>query len=528
VAHVDIWYRPWAFHSPNNKRADRFDGGEIEVPFENRAPVWIITDEPEALHIDGARTNGEPVAALRDGRKVIALPLASKQSRGLWVETSFGKTLVRFAGVPDVPIKDYDPNSGEPTAGDVLMARVKQVWARLQDVEAAIGNPSELWFGLRTLWLSGTSSKEPTMSPIVKQARTLRNVVDRLDKSPRRILRRVHRQVSLSRVQEIDRRAMVLLFRAPGQTVVEQGGDRQRIMAVVREDNFNTLENRVLMSYAGLANEVARAYAPSNLKRSLRGREIEVRSFGKRCKTLADDFQGLGVNEALPDVTPNFVLQNNANYHAIWEAWRELLRRRRMLDDLWRWQTQSWEEFCALALVVALQSIDGAEVVATSPIVFRDEQRRGRWVESVNPLGVLHLTQQRLIVEVQYGAQQRANAGDNHFDLCAPIWLRVGRIGDAISFLARLPVWPIWDLRGGLVPGEASEVDVIVRRLRSDSVRGALILRPQSIDGAQKEVVGNVAQATLGSAEESLRLSLEQLSVILRDQFIIAAGQCEI
>ena len=524
MAHVDVWYRPWAFLSPDNSRAESFDAGEIEIPSENRASVWIVTDEPEDLLVEGARNIGEPAAALRDGRKVFAMPLALKQSRGMRLETSLGKSLLRFAGVPDVPPKDYDPNSGEPTAGDGLMARVKQVWARLQDVEAAIGNPAKLWSGLRTLWLSGASSKEPTMSPIVKQARTLRNVVDRLDKSPRRILRRVNRQVSLSRVQEIDRRAMVWLFRAPGQTIVEQAGDRQRIMAVVRDENFNTLENRVLMSYARLANEVARAYSPSNLKRSLRGREIEVRSFGKRCKTLADDFQGLGVMEALPDVTPNFVLQNNANYHAIWEAWSELLRRRRMLDDLWRWQTQSWEEFCALALVVALQSIEGAEVVATSPIVFRDEQRRGRWVESVNPLAVLHLTQQGLIVEVQYGAQQRANAGDNHFDLCAPIWLRVGRIGDAISFLARLPVWPIWDLRGGLVPGEASEVDVIVRRLLSGNVRGALILRPQSIGGVQREVVGNVAQATLGSAEETLRLGLEQLANILRDQFIIAAG----
>jgi hypothetical protein len=337
-------------------------------------------------------------------------------------------------------------------------------------------------------------------------------------------LRRVHRQVSLSRIQEIDRHSMVWLFRAPGRTIVEQGGDRQRIMAVVREENFNTLENRVLMSYAGLANEVARAYAPANFERSLRAREIEVRSFGKRCKTLADDFQSLGVMAALPDVTPNFVLQNNANYHAIWEAWRELLLRRRMLDDLWRWQAQSWEEFCALALVVALQSIEGAVVIATSPIIFRDEQRRGQWVESINPLGVLHLTQQNLIVEVQYGAQQRGTSADNYLDLCAPIWLRVGRIGDSTSFLARLPVWPIWDLRGGLVSGEASEVDVVVRRLPSGSVSGALILRPQSTHGVQTEVVGNVAQVTLGSAEEPLRLSLEQLSDVLRSQFRIAAG----
>jgi hypothetical protein len=138
----------------------------------------------------------------------------------------------------------------------------------------------------------------------------------------------------------------------------------------------------------------------------------------------AADFQNLGVLEARPDATPNFVLQTNPNYHAIWDAWHELLKRREVLDELWRWQTRSWEEFCAVALMVALQSIEGAEVIATSPIVFRDEQQRGRWVDTINPLGVVHLNAQELIVEVQYVWRT-----DNFANFCAPIWLRVGRIG---------------------------------------------------------------------------------------------------
>ena len=114
MAPVDIWYRPWAFHSPNDKRAVRFNGGEIDVPSENRASVWIVTDEPESLRIDGAQNHSEPVATLRDERRVFAVPLAPKQSRGLRVETAAGKALLRFTGVPDVPTKDHDPNSGEP------------------------------------------------------------------------------------------------------------------------------------------------------------------------------------------------------------------------------------------------------------------------------------------------------------------------------------------------------------------------------------------------------------------------------
>ena len=319
------------------------------------------------------------------------MPLPLKQVKGLLLSTPLGKTVIRFASVSDVPTKDHDPGSGEPADGDRLMASVKQVWARLYDVEEAIADPANLWSKLGERWLSGDSSKQPFMSAIVEQARGLRPVIDRLDKAPRRILRRVHRQVPLSRVQEIDRHTMTWLIRQPGGTITEQAGDRQRIKAVVREENFNTLENRVLMSYARLADEVARDYAPPDVRRPLRRRELDVRSYGKRCNKLAEDFQSLGVNEARPDATPNFVLQNNANYHAIWEAWHALILRRDVFDELWRWQARSWEEFCALALMVALHSIDGAQLIATSPIMFREEQQRGRWVDTIDPLGVVHL-----------------------------------------------------------------------------------------------------------------------------------------
>lgn len=67
--------------------------------------------------------------------------------------------------------------------------------------------------------------------------------------------------IPLSRVQEIDRKAMPWLIRQPGETIAERGGNRQRIQAVAREENFDTLENRVLLSYARLAGVIAREYA---------------------------------------------------------------------------------------------------------------------------------------------------------------------------------------------------------------------------------------------------------------------------
>ena len=423
MPYFDIWFRPWAFYSADNSQAAILTEGEADIRTVPATTIWIATDVDGGPILDGKPDVGEAIAKLADGRRVFAVPAPLKQAKGLQLALQDGRqTRIRFANVPDAPIADYDPEKGDPSTGDQLMTRIKQIWVRLREVEEAIADPASLWSRLRELWADSTTGDDPKMEIIVKQARLLRSVIDQLDHSPRRILRRVHKQIPLSTVQEIDRRTMTWLVRQPGETIAERSGNRQRIQAVAREEEFNTLENRVVMSYAKLANEVARDYAPSNLKRTLRRRELVVRAFGKRCKQVATDFRQLGVLEARADATPNFVLQNNPNYHSIWQAWRELLERRRVLDELWRWQARSWEEFCALALVVALQSIEGAHVIATSPIVFRQEQIRGRWVESINPFGVVHLAAQRVVVEVQYSWRN-----DRLANFGAAIWLRAGR-----------------------------------------------------------------------------------------------------
>ena len=361
------------------------------------------------------------------------------------------------------------------------------------------------------------------MAAIVEQARLLRPVIDRLDKAPRRILRRVHQHVPLSRVQEIDRRTMTWLIRQPGRTVAEQAGDQQRIKAVVREENFNTLENRVLMSYAHLADEVARDYAPLNLGRPLRRRELDVRGYGKRCKKLAEDFQSLGV---LKGTTQRRILccRTTPTITRFGKRGTRSFCGETSWTGLWRWQARSWEEFCALALMVALQSIHGAELLATSPIVFRDEQQRGRWVDTIDPLGVIHLVAQNIIVEVQYSWRT-----DHLANFCAPIWLRFGTIDASLAGLLRVPVWPIWDAAGGLVEGEAAEVSNFIlakrRHLREmQGIGGALVLRPHSEGEISSEFSGNVAQTTLGSAGDSLREGVKRLAEIVRDMLVKGIG----
>ena len=510
MSNLDVWRRPWAFHSPGNLRSTTLTSSCVELEIADSGMIWIATDISGGPVIDGKSDVGESVATLPkpDDRQVYAIPTPLMPSQGLvlhWPDRQ--QTRLRFPQLPDKSRGDPDSVKQDLSEGDLLRARIKRIWARLREVEEAIADPARMWTRLRNLWLDSTKNDDPRMDVIVKQARTLRSVIDQLDRSPRRVLRRVHQQTPLSRVQEIDRNSLTWLIRQPGETIAERAGYRQRIRAVVREENFNTLENRVLLSYSLLASRFAREYAPSDMKRAPRQRELLVRAFGKRCSQVASYFASLGVLTASSDATPNFVLQSNPSYHSVWCAWRELLAREPVLDDLWRWQARSWEEFCALAVVVALHSVDGAEVIATSPTVFRAEQFRGRWIENVNPLAVVHLRNERLIVEVQYRWRK-----DHLASFGAAIWLRAGRLANAGALLSRFPIWPVWDVRGGLVGGETHELDAVVGGGSRNNLRGGIVLRPTVVGHVDSEWGERSVAVTLGDSGEALKGGILQLA----------------
>lgn len=525
MTHVDIWFRPWTLFASGGEpaRVLRAEDTVVEVPVDCQ-PI-IVTDEVGGPVVNGKRGGCECLGQVDATRRAYGLPLPLKQAKGITIETAAGRTVLLCRHVPDAPLQDRDPDPNVPsTKGDDLMDRVKRIWTRLKDVEEVIADPATMWSRLASLWMSSTADERPKMDEIVKQARSLPPVIERLDKSPRRILRRVHKQVPLSRVQELDRRAMTWLSRRPGDTIAHQAGNRQTILAVAREENFNTLENRVLLAYAQLAREVAADYLPRGGSRILRSRERAVQAYGRRCKRLAADLVDLGVAEAQRDVTPNFVLLNNANYNAIWSAWRLLLNRRRVLDELWRWQARSWEEFSALAVMVALQRIEGAEIIATSPVIIRDEQVRGCWVRSVNPLGVLFLRTEGLIVEVFYSRE-----GKPFGPWCTPLSLRFGSVNEPRDVLRTVLVWPLWSAVEQSMEMPVTDLERLFksgahrRHPPSRTLSGALVIGPADGNDVQRTRKGVAAGVTLGASGPALRAGIEALTESLRDLLLQGA-----
>jgi hypothetical protein len=109
----------------------------------------------------------------------------------------------------------------------------------------------------------------------------------------------------------------------------------------------------------------------------------------------------LGVRIAEPGVTPNYVLMQDRDYRTVRDGWIRLLKREEKMDDLWAWQAQTWSDFAVLAVILSIEGLEEAELVAQSPILFQDEAVLGRWFNQDRPIAVFWLRSTGLIVEVQ-------------------------------------------------------------------------------------------------------------------------------
>jgi hypothetical protein len=245
------------------------------------------------------------------------LPLPVRRTPGRAIATGSDTFQLVWPSAPE-RFRGEDPHTEDERRARALMLRAEAVWDRVSDVEDALSDPARLWETLRQRWTE-EDSDEPRMDAIVRHSTEFGPVLDAIEKRPRRILRRVHRQVPVGRVQEIDRRAMLWLARQPGDTLAERAGDDQRVLAVAREENFDTLENRVLRAYGALAHLHAREYLDRNKTRRLSRRANLVDAFGSQCARLARNLAARGVRAAEPGVAPNFVLQQNPQYHRIWD-----------------------------------------------------------------------------------------------------------------------------------------------------------------------------------------------------------------
>jgi hypothetical protein len=224
----------------------------------------------------------------------------------------------------------HDPVTEAEKEGTAALQHMNEVLARIQELEEALEDPAMLWERLREAWKRADDEANPSMAEIVRQARRMQPVFGGLEKRVRRVLRKHRELTPLDRVREMGQASMVWLSRQPGRNIPERAGASQRILATVRRENFDTLENRVLHAHARLAVDAARQWIREHPSAKSSARYDQVDAFLKSCRTLARTLANLGGAIAPAGITPNCFLMQDRSYREVHDCWLRLLLRRKV------------------------------------------------------------------------------------------------------------------------------------------------------------------------------------------------------
>lgn len=180
------------------------------------------------------------------------------------------------------------------------------------------------------------TNDEPPQQLVSVIANQHLSLIEALISSMRKILRRKRDMVSISAVQQVDAHCLRWLARQPGHEAQEKAGSRQKLMAVVREETRNTLENRVLKDFIYRVEILARRYLQQyegHYPASSRVKEV------KRLRSCLINSLSLPEIQSFPTmkvlVQPNYVLLHDARYSKLWELYRLVLAHTRMSEIVW-------------------------------------------------------------------------------------------------------------------------------------------------------------------------------------------------
>ena len=161
--------------------------------------------------------------------------------------------------------------------------------------------------------------------------------IDAIVGNIRKELARERSKVPIGRVQQVDSHCLRWLTRQPGYSPIEKAGARQEILGVVRRENFDTLENRVLKDFLRRCLALSSVYLRKNDKVEW-GKEatiIAVRRLKALCIGALErpEFEKVKDISSLPQ--PNYVLQQDRLYSRIWDEYLKILREEDVAERLW-------------------------------------------------------------------------------------------------------------------------------------------------------------------------------------------------
>ncbi len=479
-----ILHVPWGLVGLSKTRAAIADSTASVDTTATVSPL-LFCDDAQQVFLNGRADTVESFVGIRTRlheRQIVydlPVPIHASEPQRLRHASWTSELEFRWDGGVDRPVLRA-ADDGQVAAGQPAFDFMLAILSRMHDFEAAQSDAREPWDFVLDRWLDPEPQSDPTMDVLVRHAREHRARWSEIAEHPRRVLNRQRELVPLSRVQELDTQCMQWLSRQPGNSLVQRAGGRQRILALSRYENRNTLENRVFRDLLDRTVSGAREYLTLNAERA-RGRATRrtmryalVQQYQRECRRLSLELEDQGVMRAPEVVQPNYVLLHDNRYQHVWTAWQEIIHRERVMDDLWRWQRRSWAEFCKVSLAHALLALGKTHLAAASPVFVRLEHRRGEWLLHDDPLVAVADEENRWVAEVLSGDSE--DVRDVMKELGASAWLRISDY-DGGDF-KYLPVWTLHSASEGVDLAELVEsANEAIRLFRDRSMlAGGVVL----------------------------------------------------
>ena len=253
--------------------------------------------------------------------------------------------------------------------------------------QSKVHTPRVAWITLSQILADDDNAKEQISKPlIVKLAEHQLYPLREIARGAKRVLRRRRDMERLSKAREFDKASLIRIAQIPGRTIAEKAGSRQRIPAIRRFESTDTLENRVVEHFCRLAQQEWRR-TQENSRTKLGDDWTQVAStFSRFCGRVRqhEDFVDIPKLKS-PCVTPNYTLEQNSNYRAIWIGYNDLLKREKELEVCWAWVRRLFLNraiiFSAELFECAFPS-DAAEYVPyRKDLRIRKTQTQGLWIE---------------------------------------------------------------------------------------------------------------------------------------------------
>lgn len=236
-------------------------------------------------------------------------------------------------------------------------------------------------------WLNSDDKDNARLALIVKLARDISRTLGQVCEKPRVVLRRTRELQSISRIQEIDPACLRWIARQPGRDIYERAGSRQELLGVVRKEDTDTLENRVVRDLLHRARVECSNYL--SIYREFQAHE-RVRSVAGFRRSILDWERHSEIRNAkqlVGSAQPNYVLLHEPKYRRLWDAYQALLSQQRQKDDIWKWRDRTFAESSQFLVLSILSSITHRSPFLKSDMVLHHEAISGRFVSNRTQLG---------------------------------------------------------------------------------------------------------------------------------------------